>query len=348
MTGQSARETAQFAVEAAIWAPSVHNTQPWWFRADSGGLNLYADLGRRLTVADPAGRELMISCGAALFTARLALRELGHVPETAAWPDASDPALIARLTWPRSAAPAAFEQRLFSQVFERRTHRGGFDPAPLPPELLAVLSAGVARDGARLVVTDARDRALLASAVQVADGVLRQDSRYVQELTAWAPPPLSIRPDGVPSSAYCGQPEHTDPDFPGRDFAHGHQWGSPRFGSATAYHAAGVGLVLCTTRDRREDWVNAGQALQRLLLTSTAAGVAAALHSQPVEVAEMRELLRAQLCGGAHPQVVMRLGTVIQTTSSVRRPAADVLRFAPDDPAEAAPVAGADSSAPGR
>ena len=244
MTGQSAHETAQFVVEAAIWAPSVHNTQPWWFRADSGGLNLYADLGRRLTVADPAGREMMISCGAALFTARLALRELGHVPETAAWPDASDPALIARLTWPRSAAPAAFEQRLFSQVFERRTHRGGFDPAPLPPELLAVLSAGVARDGARLVVTDARDRALLASTVQVAEGVLRQDSRYVQELTAWAPPPLSIRPDGVPSSAYSGQPEHTDPDFPGRDFAHGHQWGSPRFGSATAYHAAGVGAGL--------------------------------------------------------------------------------------------------------
>ena len=192
------------------------------------------------------------------------------------------------------------------------------------------------------MVTDARDRALLASAVQVADGVLRQDSRYVQELTVWAPPPLSLRPDGVPSSAYCGQPEHTDPDFPGRDFAHGHQWGSPRFGSATAYHAAGVGLVLCTTRDQRTDWVNAGQALQRLLLTSTAVGVAGALHSQPIEVAEVRELLRTQVCGGAHPQAVLRLGTVIQTTSSVRRPAADVLRFAPDGAAEPDPVAGTD------
>ena len=34
---------------------------------------------------------MMISCGAALFTARLALRALGYIPETTVLPDPGQP-----------------------------------------------------------------------------------------------------------------------------------------------------------------------------------------------------------------------------------------------------------------
>src|SRR5215831_16477701 len=30
----AAAELAGYVVAAAVWAPSVHNTQPWWFSAD--------------------------------------------------------------------------------------------------------------------------------------------------------------------------------------------------------------------------------------------------------------------------------------------------------------------------
>src|SRR2546430_2406291 len=78
----AADEVVSYVVTAAVWAPSVHNSQPWRFGACGQEISLHADAGRQLMVADPHGREMMISCGAALFNARLALRSLGYVPET--------------------------------------------------------------------------------------------------------------------------------------------------------------------------------------------------------------------------------------------------------------------------
>jgi nitroreductase len=322
-------DTEEFArriVAEAVWAPSVHNTQPWCFTAGPQQIRLYADVGRRLTVADPDGREMMISCGAALFTARLALRSLGCIPEAGILPDPSDPTLVALLSWPRQAAVTEYERRLFGQVRQRRTHRGAFDPVPLSPVLLAALREGAARDGATLrIVADDGQRAELAAAVETAERSLRLDSERVQELVRWTSPPGSPRPDGVPVTSYPARAEHTDPDFPGRDFAHGRGWGLPPLSTTPLHRTAGTVGLLTTDEDRAADWVNAGQALQRILLTASTCGVAAAIHSQPIELGSLRALIRTRLSDGRYPHLVLRLGTVIQVAASVRRPPADVL-----------------------
>jgi len=154
---------------------------------------------------------------------------------------------------------------------------------------------------------------------------MRRDGAYVQELARWVSPPGSTRADGVPDTAYPARPERTDPYFPGRDYAHGHGWGLPSFSFGVASRSAGVVCLLTTADDRPEDWVTAGQALQRVLLTSATCGVAAALHSQPLELPWLREYIRAHWSDGTHPQLLLRLGTVVQATASVRRPAASVL-----------------------
>jgi hypothetical protein len=322
----TAAQITAYLVGAAVWAPSVHNTQPWWFAADGGGIALYADRGRQLGVADPRGREMMISCGAALFTAKLALRSLGFVVETRVLPEGSNPLLVARLRWRRLAAPAGFELRLFSQVTRRRTHRGGFEPLPLRPGLLAALRQGAERDGAALrVAANETSTAALAAVVDMAERVQRSDSRYARELAAWAPPPGSPRLDGVSPSSYPARPDRTSPYFPGRDFAHGHGWGLPASSPAAAARFTGLVCLLTTPDDTPADWVHAGHALQRILLTSASCGAAAALHSQPVEISWLREMIQVQLGDGSYPQLVLRLGTVIQNAVSVRRPPESVL-----------------------
>jgi hypothetical protein len=321
-----AEEIARRVVAEAVWAPSVHNTQPWCFTADRQQIRLYADVGRRLTTADPDGREMMISCGAALFTARLALRSLGYVPEARILPDPAGLVLVALLSWPRQAAVTEYERRLFSQVRQRRTHRGAFDPVPLSPRLLTALREGAARDGATLlIVADDGQRAALAAVIETAERAQRLDSERTQELVSWTSPPGSPRLDGVPVTSYPARAEHTDPDFPGRDFAHGRGWGLPPLSTAPWHRTAGIVGLLTTAEDRAGDWVNAGQALQRILLTASTCGVAAAMHSQPLELGRLREFIRTQLSDGSHPQLVLRLGTVIQVAASVRRPPADVL-----------------------
>src|SRR5512135_50196 len=259
-------EITRYVVARAIWAPSVHNSQPWRFTADGGQqLSLHADTSRRLAAADPDGREMMISCGAALFSVRLALRSLGYIPETSVLPEPGQPTLVARVFWRERADPDEFERRLSSHLLTRRTHRGAFDPQPLPPDTLAALRAGAAREAAMLrVVADDGHRAALAAVIQAAEHQLRRDGERLRELARWTPAPGSASRDGVPATSYPARAEHTEPDFPGRDFARGHGWGVPPLSLATSYRSAGVAGILTTAGDRPADWVNAGQALQRI------------------------------------------------------------------------------------
>jgi nitroreductase len=126
---------ARFAVEAARWAPSVHNTQPWRFGVHSAGeggrITLRADADRRLEVADPDGREMPISGGTALYTLRAAILRLGYVPRVRLLPDPDRPHLLAEVEFgdePAEPGRAAEAERLYGQIGARRTHRGSSGP----------------------------------------------------------------------------------------------------------------------------------------------------------------------------------------------------------------------------
>jgi hypothetical protein len=316
-------DIAAFIVDAATRAPSVHNTQPWWFGVRASRLTVHADPDRRLNVADPDGREMLISCGAALFTLRLAARRLGHGAEVRRWPDPDRPMLLADVEiTPRGSATAA-EQRMFDQIERRHSHRGGFGRERPTAALLSRLSIEARREGASLrVVADPRARRALAGLTEAAEQTLRLDVEYLTELARWAPAPGDHRDDGVRPGAYPRADEHGEPHFAARDFARGQGWGRAEEDPG---EATGVVALLMTSGDEPADWLAAGMALQRVLLCAAEEDMAAAFHTQALEIPEMRAVIRTRFCDGAHPQMLMRLGHAEDEPAGAgRRPESDV------------------------
>src|SRR6266536_4630476 len=105
-----------FVLATAGRAPSLHNTQPWRFRVRGNGLDLYADPDRRLRAIDPDGREMLISCGAALFGLRLGIRHLGYRAAVELLPDPGHPSLLARVRLGRQAPLSAEEWHMLAAV----------------------------------------------------------------------------------------------------------------------------------------------------------------------------------------------------------------------------------------
>jgi nitroreductase len=309
-------------VTAATRAPSVHNTQPWLFSWDGAGFDLTADTSRGLTVQDPDGRELLISCGAALYNLRLALRKLGYDAVVTAAPS-TDPRRLARVDVETGDPADAAERRLFAAINRRHTHRGGFEDRPLGAELSVALQRVAAEEGAMLLyVTDPGQRARVLHLARAADRELAADPRIRAEIEHWAPAPGTNRRDGIPATAYASEPHHAGRDeLAIRDFDLDRGVGQL---DESPEHP-GVVAVLTTDRDVAAAWLSAGQALQRVLVTAAEHWAFAALHSQVTEVPHLRLELQRELCTLGVPQLMLRFGYADKAPTTPRRPVEDVL-----------------------
>jgi nitroreductase len=123
---------ARFLIAAAARAPSVHNTQPWRFRISPGAVELRSDPRRKLRT-DPSGREMLISCGAALFGLRLAVRSLGYLPVTELLPDPAQLRLLARVRTGAAAPPNGLERNPRAHQQPARPAGPSPDVAPARP-----------------------------------------------------------------------------------------------------------------------------------------------------------------------------------------------------------------------
>src|SRR6266540_6299662 len=97
MTTRPDHETVRAAIALATGAPSVHNTRPWQWLIGDNTVHLMADWARQLPATDPDGRDLLISCGAALHHLQTALAALGWAGDVHRIPNPADSDHLAAL-----------------------------------------------------------------------------------------------------------------------------------------------------------------------------------------------------------------------------------------------------------
>jgi hypothetical protein len=308
--GATPRDALVDAVLAdAVRAPSSHNTQPWRFRRTSDGVDLFADRTRALPVNDPDDRELAISCGCALFNLRASAAQRGAGTDVALLPDPGQPDWIARVAFgrPRGAHELA---ALAAGIPVRRTHREAFAERDVDPAVAGQLVAAAKAEGAWFrVLADTAARVRAAELVATGDAAQWGDAKWRRELAAWM---RSRRHgDGLALPALVAPVTR----FVVRTFDMGRSVGAKDRDLALA---SPLLAVLGTHGDGARDWVSAGQALQRVLLTACRHGVQASYLNQPVQVAHLRPQLQ-QLAGPGHPQVLLRLGHATATLPAAPR-----------------------------
>ena len=288
-------------LSAATRAPSLHNSQPWEFGVGRRHVEIYLVPSRRLPHADPSGRSQLVSCGAALFNLRVAVAHLGMHPRIELLPEKADPTLIAILrTDHRHERPSSLDT-YYPVIGTRRTNRMPFRNRVVPAELLGRLAEAASIEDATLrIYDDPHEVERIVELLHRADVADRADPARVVERQAWIGGPH--RRDGIPVRSLGPRP--ADSRTPIRDLGQAVRVSR----ELTSFERSPSVAVLSTAHDGARDWVQAGQALERVLLEATRAGLAASILNQPLEHPELRELVRSPVDGVGHSQMLLRLG----------------------------------------
>ncbi|MFD8078401.1 Acg family FMN-binding oxidoreductase [Streptomyces sp. NPDC059718] len=312
--------TLEKLVSAAVAAPSFHNSQPWRFRLepDTATILVRAAGERGLREADPLGRALHVSVGAAVFNLRVAVAHFGWEPVVRLLPVPAQPDLLASVRLagpPRSGGERHAD--LYRALWRRHSSRTPFSGQWPPGPVLAELADAALAEGARLHLPDAGETRRLLRLTEEAEQRGVVDPARRAESRSWI---RDDAPDGLPPTALG--PRDASALLPMRDFS---ALRPENQLPSAVFERQPLIAVLSTAHDRRADWLRAGQALEHVLLVATAHRVRASLLHQALEWPDLRWALRSPEGGPGHVQMLIRLGYGPQGPGSPRMSATEVV-----------------------
>jgi nitroreductase len=296
------------AVEHALRAPSVHNTQPWHWRITPNTIELHADWDRHLAATDPDRRDLVLSCGAALQHLQVALAAVDLAVRVERLPEPEDRGHLATAEI-RPGSPDQADAALFASIARRRTDRRRMSHRRVPAHHLATLTAQASRFGAALLpISDAALRERLVTALIEAAHQQESTPGYEAELQLWTHRYTDAH-DGVPAANVAQPPVGLIGDSPLRRFPRATLTQPPQHpGQGPADDAAEL-LVITTPGDDQLDRLRAGEATSAVLLAATALGLACTPLSQALEVDTSRRHVQDHILHVPEQlQLIIRVG----------------------------------------
>jgi hypothetical protein len=313
------------AAACAVQAPSSHNTQPWRFELHDGALDFLSDDSRHLSVIDPLRRQMIMSCGCALYNARVAVRAAGFRDQVTVFPDEARPEVLARLRLGLRRGATADDLARLSALPRRRTNRRPFLDRPVSSEISDELARVARTERTWMIRLEPDRKQTFAELVAEADRRQFDDPEFRAELARWLAPAGSLREDGIP---FAEKEYGSSMPFSVLRRLRSNDLGE-RFGEMERERIEGAPLVaiLATEADDPVDWLDCGQALEAVLLRATMFGLAASFLNQVLEVPALALRVDKLMGSDNIAQMVLRIGWAPQVEHpSPRRDLDRVLR----------------------
>ena len=314
-------------IEAAVRAPSGHNSQPWQFALGDDRITIAPDFSRRLPAVDPNNRELFISLGCATENLCLAAAHFGYTAQTTL---ADNGTIHITLHQQPETDHSAQTEALYAQIPRRQTNRATYNDTPIPPAQLDPILVAQQSDTVSLhaFAPSAPEFATLTQAVIAGNSAQMNDPAFKAELLSWIrfnQNHSNATRDGL-SYAVMGAPNL--PAWISRPIIRAmlnakRQNRSYRAKIASSSHL----LLIASTEDNPATWLATGRTLQRTLLALTQHGIAHAYLNQPCEVpAQRAQLAQLPALSGKQPQILLRLGYAAAMPYSQRRAVDSVIQ----------------------
>jgi hypothetical protein len=264
----------EFLLQYAVLAPSSHNSQPWRFSVDDGGVDVFVDTERWLRVADAEKRELYLSVGCALENLLVAAERFGFVHEVEYFPT-DDEAYVARVVLSPGGSPSAHRGGLFDALTERSTNHRPYWGS-ISRRTLSDLEATVVDPDIWLrFVDDDGTKSTLGELVTRADRRQFENPDYRRELGEWLGNG-ALEPSWL--KAKVSQLAVTHLDLGDSQAAR----------DSVLVESAPVVVVLGSDGDSLGARVRVGQTFERLALAATLAGLCVHPMSQVLELPDLR------------------------------------------------------------
>lgn len=307
-----------FMIENAIKAPSGHNTQPWLFKICDSEIDICPDFTKSLPVVDPDNRELFVSLGCATENLCIAASHKGYRGDVTI----TDNGVIKIMLSQDSLNMAS---SLYPQIPIRQTNRSIYNGKIIPEDSIALLkSVGAeASIGVYFVKNGTPEYQVISEMVYKGNNIQMSDKNFKEELRQWMrynKKHQNATKDGL-SYAVFGAPNI--PRFIAKPIITGAiNEKSQNKNDRKRIESSSHFILLTTSSNTVEQWINLGRTLERILLKTTEMGISHAYLNQPNEVSEL-SLEMAQRLGisNEYPTVLIRIGYGKKMPYSLRRDA---------------------------
>ena len=303
----SESQQLKFLLNYAPLAPSHRNSQPWQFRIASERIEIYADPENSRHCADPRDRQKLISCGAALNVLEICAAYFGHYSQVDYCVDIGLHKL-ATFRLSEHCHATRKNTRLFHAIKRRQTNRRDYKKVATAKSLLKNCRLKAKEFGiAANFINEYNKRVEVARLVNFAIKELYSDPWYRREFAKSLRSGLGHAKEGVFNFEHLPlniSPLIAAPVIRNIDMSKK----VATFFDNKICNATQTLLLISSEKDKPEDWLTSGRALNKILVYLESEGYTASYLNYPIEFARLRKQLAGAFQTDDVPQVLLRIG----------------------------------------